>query len=580
MNLINPRSCKYTAPNHSARQNFLSHSQPNYSHLTYLGLAVSIILSVRVPVEAMISAPSRPLAQNPSLQLLAQTKILFVNVTNGQDTPNNGSDRAPLKTISYALNLATPNTVILIAPGTYSNDSGETFPLKLKPGITIQGDPGNHGQNIIIKGGGLFISPSFAEQNITILGENQAGLTGVTVVNPNDRGYGVWIESTSPIISDNTFTGNNHDGVSIMGSSTSIIRNNYFYQNGANGITIYGTAQPEIRENIFDQTGYGINIAQNATPVLVSNRITKNRSGVVAQANSRPILRKNVIEGNLEDGVVAIANAQPDLGTTREQGGNILRNNGKLDIDAKATKQIIPAFGNQITSGHTNGRIDLGGNTTITSVPIEPQIATNIPVTAPSNPQFSLPPVQVIQLSPPQSSTPVVSKQIPSRELSPIPIPVPQPNTQVTSTSKPVNLVVPSPRATELPTNLSRSNINPDLPTLTPGVLPVPSPDIPIGYQTTLPTPVDLNQTTSGNPPPPPNPVTIMGFRYRVVVEIENDRQEAKVKKLVPDAFERVFQGRTVIQVGAYRDREQDKAEWMLKRMTSNGFRATVEQLQ
>ena len=255
----------------------------------------------------------------------AQSNVLFVNPGVRDETIANGSEPAPFKTITQALRVAQPNTVIRLSTGTYSTSFGETFPLILKPGVSIQGDPRTRGRNIIIQGGGIFISPTFARQNITILGANQAHINGVSIINPNRRGYGLWIESSSPVVTNNTFTGNRHDGISMAGESAPIIRSNYFYQNGANGITIYGTSRPEVRDNIFEKTGFGINIAQKATPVVIGNRITRNRSGVVVQANAKPKLRDNVIEWNTEDGVVAIATSQPNLGTKTEPGGNAFR---------------------------------------------------------------------------------------------------------------------------------------------------------------------------------------------------------------------------------------------------------------
>jgi hypothetical protein len=78
------------------------------------------------------------------------------------------------------------------------------FPLRLKAGVSIQGDRRTKGSKIIINGGGTFLSPTFARQNIAILGANQASLSGVTVTNSNPRGYGLWIESSNLLVSDNT----------------------------------------------------------------------------------------------------------------------------------------------------------------------------------------------------------------------------------------------------------------------------------------------------------------------------------------------------------------------------------------
>lgn len=291
-----------------------------------------------------------PAAPPTLAQAGSAVNLLFVNPTVGNDASGSGRQNAPLRTITQALRVAQPNTVIMLAAGTYSAESGETFPLRLQPGVTVQGDPSARGEGILIRGGGTYASPTSADQNITILGANQAGLTGVTVTNPNPRGYGVWVESTSPTIANNTFSSSVHDGVMVVGNGAPLIQGNHFLQNGANGISLLGASQAEVRDNRFERTGYGINVAQNAAPRLLNNQVTQNRSGVVVQANARPLLRGNTIEDNQEDGLVAIAQAQPDLGTETEPGNNVFRSNGRQDINLTAARQPISTVGNQLES--------------------------------------------------------------------------------------------------------------------------------------------------------------------------------------------------------------------------------------
>lgn len=308
---------------------------------------------------AVAQMPPTPDQKPSDERTISQVNVLFVNPSVGDDTQGNGGERTPLKTIAQALRLATANTVIMLSPGTYSGETGEVFPLILRAGVSIQGDARTKGKGINIQGGGDYLSRSFGSQNVTIVGANQAGLNGVTVTNSNPRGYGLWIESSSPVVTENTFTGSTQDGISITGNAAPTIRQNYFYRNGANGMTIGGNSQSQVRENIFEQTGFGINIAQNAAPIVVGNQIKNNRSGIVVQANARPILRSNLIQGSKEDGVVAIAQAMPDLGTPSEPGGNQFQNNARYDINASAAKQVITAAGNTLGNNRITGKIDI-----------------------------------------------------------------------------------------------------------------------------------------------------------------------------------------------------------------------------
>lgn len=334
-----------------------------------LGLSLAIVLlhtshSLAQPISIPEVARS-PSQQSAAAQTIAHAPasaqhLLFVSPIVGNDISADGSQRSPFRTITHALEVAQPNTLIMLTAGTYSVDSGEIFPLMLQPGVTIQGDPSTQGRGIVIRGGGAFLSPTSAGQNIAILGANQAQLLGVTVTNPNPRGYGMWVESGNPVIADSTFTGNTHDGISTVGNSMPLVRNNRFDGNGANGITVFGQSQPEIRGNVFEQTGFAINVAENAAPLIVDNQINQNKVGVLVQENARPVLRGNTIEDNQEDGVTAIAHAQPNLGTATDPGNNVFRNN-LLDLNADATDQVIPAFGNQLANDRLEGEIDLAG---------------------------------------------------------------------------------------------------------------------------------------------------------------------------------------------------------------------------
>jgi len=583
--------------------------------ITVLGTTPGSVIAQMPPV-----AEQMPLSE----RTMSQVNVLLVNPSAGDDTAGNGNESTPLRTITQALKLARPGTVIQLTPGNYSVETGETFPLMLKPGVSIQGNTSNKGQEVKIQGGGLFLSRSFGGQNVAIVGANQAGLTGVTITNPNPRGYGLWIESSNPVISENTFTGNTQDGISVTGNSATTITKNYFYRNGANGITIGGNSPAQVRENLFEETGFGINVAQNAVPMLVSNQIQNNRSGIIVQANARPILRNNLIQGSKEDGVVAIAQAMPDLGNATEAGGNEFRNNARHDINASAAKQAIAAVGNILDTKRITGKVALNAqdapvannapptpisSRTLPSIPNEREViftapnvsnATNkpnksvvrgqgnsqlpalvsadAPLTVPRyNQQPPAPiPEQVtnqnipgnISVTSTTNLTPVATKRTQTAQLNYVQI---DPNT--------IEFVAPQPEQPEpiVNTQAPPLNVSPQSRVSNTSILPVPAGDIPLGNTRNLPkiSAPQINTTgisgnylsaTSGN-----------SVRYRVVVEATNDREQELVKFLAPGAFSTFWQGRRVIQVGVFSDRSN--ADEMLRVLNSSGLRTIVEPL-
>ncbi|ELR97916.1 DUF1565 domain-containing protein [Gloeocapsa sp. PCC 73106] len=321
-----------------------------------------------------------------------ENQIIYVNPNSGNDQKGKGTETSPFKTITQALMLATPEAMIMLAPGTYSQESGETFPLIFNTQVTIQGHPSSLGYKVIIQGNGSFISPTAAGQNVTIVATEKAGkLTGVTVSNPHERGYGLWIESASPEIINNTFTRNGGSGVSVNGNSAPVIVGNNFYHNRGNGLSIHGTSQPEVKNNTFEKTGFGISIMENANPRIDNNRIVGNRFGVILEGNAQATFRNNVIEQSTEHGLVAIASSRADLGTTEDPGANLFRSNRGLDI-RNLTNNPLPAVGTQL-SGDFEGDLDFGNSLVINiddslsssaSIPgVGLENETNIPVPAP-----------------------------------------------------------------------------------------------------------------------------------------------------------------------------------------------------
>ena len=338
------------------------------SHLRYtlrLGAGLTAMLvvssgSILLPDEVNAGAThSEGIAPTLTAQAPATAAAIYVNPATGADSAGAGAtSAAPYKSISFALSQAQPGAVIQLAPGNYNQESGETFPLLLKPGVTLRGDEATKGQGILITGGGFYTSRTFARQDITILAERDTTIAGVTVTNPNSRGTAVWVESTNPIIKNNTFTNSVREGVFVTGTANPTVESNLFVQNKGNGISITRAAQGEIRNNLFQDTGFGLAIGGTSTPQIVENQIIQNQDGLYISESAKPVLRKNVIQNNKRDGVIATVNALPDLGTNENPGGNLIRNNTRYDVNnATKTSQIL-AVGNDIDQKKIFGSVN------------------------------------------------------------------------------------------------------------------------------------------------------------------------------------------------------------------------------
>ena len=455
-----------------------------------------IALSIIVPYNIVIRVPSA--TANTPLSL--NKKVIYVNPERGDDSQG-GKELSPLKTITQALKIATPGSTIQLASGTYSEQTGEIFPLTVKDGVTLRGNPENQGYNIIIEGEGYFISPTGAGQNITIAALKDAGgITGVTITNRHSRGHGLWIESASPKVVSNTLTRNGNTGVSVNGNSAPLIENNYFYNNSGNGLLVYGTSKPEVVNNTFKQTGFGVSLVQDSVAVLEDNQFDSNRIGIILEGNSQAILRDNEIVNSLESGLTAIAQSRVDLGTDEEAGNNIFRSNRKLDIQ-NATDNEIPAVGTEVR-GDTVGDINFDRGTF---------------VAANNDTLKDLPPLPS-------------RRDVDTRPLPKINIPPSAPTIENTS-------ALPSP-----PPVLNSDTGNKEL-IFTPSSSGVVRDVEPVPYVPQIDN-TALNSRASL-------------VKYKVLVEALDETEEREVRSLYPQAFSTVFEGRSWLQVGAFSDRDK-----------------------
>ena len=456
-----------------------------------------IALNIVVPCNIAFGVQEAKADTTPSVSL--NKNIVYVNPKRGDDSQV-GKELSPLKTITQALKIATPGSTIKLASGTYSEETGEVFPLIIENGITLQGNPDNQGYKTIIEGEGYFISPTGAGQNIAIAALKDAGgIIGVTITNKHSRGHGLWIESANPKVVSNTLTRNGNTGVSVNGNSAPLIENNYFYNNSGNGLLVYGTSKPEVIDNTFKQTGFGVSLVQDSVAVLKDNQFDSNRIGIILEGNSQAVLRDNEIVNSLESGLTAIAQSRVDLGTDDEPGNNIFRSNRKLDIQ-NATNDEIPAVGTEVR-GDTVGDINFDRGTFV----------------ATTKDTF-------------KDLSPLPSRQdADNRSLPKLNIPPSTPTTETTSALPSPPPVIDSEGNKELIFTPSSSEVVRDV---------EPVPYVP-----------QINNTASSS--------RAHLVKYKVLVEALDETEEKEVRSLYPQAFTTIFKGQPLLQVGAFSDRDK-----------------------
>ncbi|MFM7363872.1 MAG: S-layer homology domain-containing protein [Cuspidothrix sp.] len=281
---------------------------------------------------------------------------IYVNPTTGNDT-STGSRTSPLKSISQAIKQAKTSTIIQLANGTYSTANGEVFPLVIPAGVLVVGNEGNKGQEMIISGGGDYQSPSFGVQNITVLLLSDASLLGVTVINPNPKGTGVWIESSIPTVANSTFKNCTREGIFTTGNAKPGILDNLFINNKVSGLVIARNSKGEVLRNVFQNNALGIAISDFAAPLVANNKLSANGTAIALSRDAKPVLRRNLITNNTQGGLLINGNAVPDLGNPQDPADNIFREQGKFDLQ-NVTEQKIMSVGNQLNLTQVIGAID------------------------------------------------------------------------------------------------------------------------------------------------------------------------------------------------------------------------------
>ena len=494
----------------------------------------------------------------PAEQATYQT--LYVDSQLGDDGAN-GVEAEPLRTVTRALEVASPNTVIVLAPGRYSQGTGEVFPLQLKPGVTIQGTPGSSDRTAIIEGGGNFNSPSRSEQNAAIVAADRAGIAQVAISNPN--GYGVWVESASPTILESAFVGNRQTGIYVAGGSPRV-HGSYFSGNQVAGLIVFGSSSADIQRNIFDSTGDAIRVLEGATPEIVGNRITNNDAGLVLIGDAAPLVQDNQIVGNRRNEVVEVA-ARRNVSSRRED----------LAAEAFAAEaEVVKVPAEQVLRPAVAARPE----------PLSMPEASDFETGFGAEDESTVVEVAVVSAAEQQLLQPVdtsVEQSLGQPSERAIPDGAPGAALQALQSGLalgPRAVTEENPDSGSLLRNRRRrqqEEVEPTpevrpAPPVNNNRLAVPNAAIPIGSGSS-----SLFSPPSGAIP---SRAQALGLYYRVFVEANDPFVQDEIKEVIPDAFRTRFEGRTVMQVGAFPTEEE--AEERKDILEDNDFDAQIEYMR
>jgi parallel beta-helix repeat protein len=261
-----------------------------------------------------VSTPA--LLTRPILISFAAVLFLFTFAASAQSNIHVPTDQA---TIQGAINIANNGDMVLVAPGTYSeniNFNGKAITMTSSGGASVTIiDGGAHGPVVTFDTGetSTAVLNGFTVQN------------GSATIGPNYDGGGIFINSASPTITNNIIQNNvacaDGAGIAVEGGAAPRIQGNTIKNNAESGcyggwgggIYVGGTNPAQIIGNVIENNkvagdGGGIGIFSTGAPTISNNIISGNTAtgtfpacqggGIFSVNNSNPLILQNLIYNN------------------------------------------------------------------------------------------------------------------------------------------------------------------------------------------------------------------------------------------------------------------------------------------
>ncbi|MEA5447890.1 S-layer homology domain-containing protein [Leptolyngbya sp. CCNP1308] len=323
-------------------------------------------------------------------------KTLDVDPNHGVDQPS-GRPHLPFKTLTVALGATQGNTLIKLAPGTYSTATGERFPITVPDGVMIVGQESTQGQGIAIAGGG----PGPGSTSVALVIQGQSQLRGVTVQNP--QGIGILINSGRGLVRACRLS-QCRVGLQVGGAASPLVAKTAVSDCGDRGLSFIDQARGEIQDCTVERCGTGIHIGQSAAPLIRDCQCSNNQVGMQIAGTASPVLRRNRLVQNQTIGLVVQDTSRPDLGQPDDPAGNILRYNRQVDL-RNDTQPGLTLVGNDVIPTGLVGAVNLVASQWPDPAAVPP-VLLDRPTVSPAPPEPSTPPLD----KPPAPAAPVPSR--------------------------------------------------------------------------------------------------------------------------------------------------------------------------
>ncbi len=221
--------------------------------------------SVRITARAQVDETKTARAW----AVLVDPAKIYVSV-NGSDTTGLGTRWRPYRSISQGLYRARVNQMVLVGAGQYDIASGETFPLRVLGGITVQG-AGRDSTFVVGPGGTDPLRDAIFEIN-----GDAITVEKLNISSSNSMGIGVWIRPGRYVKLSHNQISQNYIGVYSSGKfiPPALIESNHITEDSIGIVTADSSGLIIRNSNIFNCYKYGIEIRDFSSPNLGMNDST------------------------------------------------------------------------------------------------------------------------------------------------------------------------------------------------------------------------------------------------------------------------------------------------------------------
>lgn len=294
---------------------------------------------------------------------------IYVDVNTGVDSPTCGAPGNPCKTITTALDHTSGDEPIFMARGSYSESSGEVFPLQLKPGTRLVGT------GTLLSNGIQYLETIISSMQIPMILGAADAVVHACVVRPRASGGNLTIDSQGQAMTisfcliDGSMGSDAAEGVS-LGDDGSIIASSF--RGFLMAVKLYGDNASVTSSRFTDATtavymfGPGERVAHNVITnctngiaaggipgatdgFIYHNTVTECAgSGIILDSATHFLVEANTILLNGQAGIVATGRTDGDtlvckLNTIADNGYTGLQ--VRVDISA-GLEYTLHAYGN------------------------------------------------------------------------------------------------------------------------------------------------------------------------------------------------------------------------------------------